>query len=75
MAEMIPKDKHLMKQSFKNLNAMKRYQTKEDIARERAELETMRRYELMKLKAQGRLELSMRALQRELYNTEEDTEE
>lgn len=67
------KDKYLMKQCFDNWNAIKRFQTKEEIEREKGNTEQARYYELQKYKAQGKLELSLRALQREI--TKEEGEE
>lgn len=55
-----------MKQCFDNWNAIKRFQTLEEIEREKGNTEQARYYELQKYKAQGKLELSLRALQREL---------
>jgi hypothetical protein len=70
----LDKDKYLMKQCFDNWNAVKRFQTKEEIEREKGMVDEARKMELMKYKAQAKLELSMRALQREI-SKEEDTEE
>lgn len=66
------KDKYLMKQCFDNWNAFKRFQTKEEIEREKGEIEGARYNELMKYKAQAKLELSLRALQREINREEEE---
>ncbi|MBL5833281.1 hypothetical protein HV417_02210 [Bacillus sporothermodurans] len=67
------KDKYLMKQCFDNFNAFKRYQTKEEIEREKGSVEQARYFELQKYKTQAKLELSLRALQRELYKEEEES--
>lgn len=65
---MIPKEKYLIKQAFQNLNAMKRFQTQEEIERQKGRTGVAEQYELKKLKSQFRLELSLRAIQKEIYN-------
>lgn len=59
---------HLMKQVFNNWNALKRYQTKEEIARETGNIPELHEMELLKYKQMGKLELSMRALQKDIKN-------
>jgi hypothetical protein len=68
----VEKDKYLMKQCFKEWNAMKRFQTLEEVEREKGDIEKARYYELQKYKTQAKLELSLRALQQELYKEEEE---
>ena len=57
---------HLMKQTFDYWNAFKRYQTLEEIEREKGNIEESRWHELNKYKTMNKLELSLRALQKEL---------
>jgi hypothetical protein len=66
----VEKDKYLMKQCFDNWNALKRFQTLEEIEREKGNVEQARYYELQKYKTQAKMELSLRALQKELYKEE-----
>ena len=69
------KDKYLMKQVFREWNALKRFQTKEEIERDKGDIEQARYNELQKYKTQAKLELSLRALQSELYKEEEESSE
>lgn len=64
------KTEHLMKQTFDNWNAVKRYQTKQDLERERGNSSKADYFELQMYKVQAKLELSLRALQGELRNNE-----
>ena len=66
------KDKYLMKQCFKDWNALKRFQTLEEVEREKGNIDQARYYELQKYKTQAKLELSLRALQKEIYKEEEE---
>ncbi|MDM5229354.1 hypothetical protein QUF73_24900 [Cytobacillus sp. NJ13] len=56
----------LMKQTFNEWNALKRWATLEDIEREKGNYDQARTMEINKLKYMGRIELSLRALQSEL---------
>lgn len=75
MAEHLPKHLHLMKTAFKNFNEFKRFQTKELMARESNNESQSTFYELKKYQAQNKLELSMRGLQRELHNMDENDDD
>lgn len=66
------KDKYLIKQCFKEWNALKRFQTLEEVEREKGNIDQARYYELQKYKTQAKLELSLRALQKEIYKEEEE---
>lgn len=64
-----------MKQCFDNWNALKRYQTLEDIAREKNDEKEAQKMELLKYKTMAKMELSLRAIQREMRaNNGEDEE-
>jgi hypothetical protein len=65
------KDLYLMKQCFDNWNALKRFQTLEEIEREKGNLDEARKMELMKYKTMSKMELSLRGLQKELRKEEE----
>jgi hypothetical protein len=66
------KDLFLMKQCFDNWNALKRYQTLEEIEREKGNIDEARKMELLKYKTMAKMELSLRALQKEIRKGEEE---
>ena len=64
------KDLYLMKQCFDNWNALKRFQTLEEIEREKGNVDEARKHELMRYKSMMKMELALRALQKEIRKEE-----
>jgi hypothetical protein len=67
----VNKASYLMKQTFTNWNSVKRYQTKYELEVERGNNTQAQYYQLQMYKAQAKLELGLRGLQREVCSTEE----
>lgn len=65
------KPEYLMKQAFHNWNALKRFQTLEDIEKEKGNIDESKRVELLKYKSMLKMELSLRALQINISTNEE----
>ena len=70
----LDKDQHLIKQAFSNYNSFKRFMTLAEIEAEKGNREEAMKMELQKYKYLARLELSLRALQKEIRHSDSEEE-